>query len=74
MVKFDDIMAHQSIFKNCVERGMKPKQMIEKMSSTQQFSFVNRQVEYEWHRIFSTEWEDSLAKKGQPAKLNKGIL
>ena len=43
---------------------MTTKQTIEKMSSTQQYSSVDRQVVYKWHRRFSTEWEESGAKRG----------
>ena len=57
-----------------VEDGMTPKQTIEKMSSTQQYSSVIRQVVYKWHRRFSMQREESGAKKGQPMKLNKRIL
>ena len=53
---------------------MTPKQTIEKMSSTLQYSSVNRQVVYKWYRRFSTEWEDSGAKNSQPTELNKMIL
>ena len=44
---------------------MTPKQNIEKMSSTlsQQYSSVDRQVVYKWHQRFSTEWEESGAKR-----------
>ena len=42
---------------------MTSKQMIEKMSSTQQYSSVDRQVVYKWQRRFSTEWEESGAKR-----------
>ena len=42
---------------------MTPKQTIEKMSSTQQYSSVDRQVVYKWHRRFSTEWEEIGAKR-----------
>ena len=40
----NDVAAHLSSSKYSVEHGMTPKQTIEKMSSTQQFSSVNRQV------------------------------
>ena len=59
----DDVAAHLSAIKYTVEHGMTPKQMIEKMSSAQQYSSVNRQVVYKWNRRFSTEWEESGAKK-----------
>ena len=42
---------------------MTPKQNIEKMSSTQQYSSVDRQVMFKWHQRFSTEWEESGAKR-----------
>ena len=42
---------------------MTPKQNAEKMSSTQQYSSVDRQVVYIWHQRFSTEWEESGAKR-----------
>ena len=59
----DDVAAHLSAIKYSVEHGMTPKQTIEKMSSTQQYSFVNRLVVYKWHRRFSTEWEESGVEK-----------
>ena len=42
---------------------MTPKQNIEKMGSTQQYSSVDRQVVYKLHQRFSTEWEESGAKR-----------
>ena len=42
---------------------MTPKQTIEKMSSTLQYSSVNMQVVHKWHRRFSTEWEENGAKR-----------
>ena len=42
---------------------MTPKQNTERMSSTQQYSSVDRQVVYRWHQRFSTEWEESGAKR-----------
>ena len=74
IVTSDDVAAHLSAIKYSVEHGMTPKQTIEKMSSTQQYSSVNRQVSYKWHRRFSMEWEESGTKKGQPTELNKRIL
>ena len=59
----DDVLVHLSAIKNSVEPGMTPKQRNEKRSSTQQYSSVNRQVVYKWHRRFSTEWEEIVAKK-----------
>ena len=59
----DDVAAHLSAIMYSVEHGMTPKQTIEKMSSTQPYSSVNRQVVYKWHRRFSTEWEESGAKR-----------
>ena len=41
---------------------MTPKQTIEMISSTQQYSSVNRQIVYKWNRRFSTEWEESGAE------------
>ena len=60
---FDDVAAHLFAIKYSVEHGMTPKQPIEKMSSTQQYSSLNRQVGYKWHQKTSTEWEESGAKK-----------
>ena len=59
----DDVAAHLSAIMYSVEHGTTPKQTIEKMSSTQQYSSVNRQVVYKWHRRFSTELEESGAKR-----------
>ena len=70
----DDVAAHLPTILYSVEHGMTPKQKIEKMSSTQQYSFVNRHVVYKWHQRVSTEWEESGAKKGQPTEQNKRIL
>ena len=55
----DDIAAHLS----AIMYGMTPKQTIEKMSLTQQYSSLDRQVVYKWHRRFSTAWEESDAKR-----------
>ena len=74
MVTSDDVAAHRSVIKYSVGRGMTPKETIEKMSSTQQFCYVNRQLVYKWHRRFSTGCEESGAKKGRPTELNKKIL
>ena len=59
----DDVAAHLSAIMYSVEHGMTPKLMIEKMSTTQQYSSVDRQVVYKWHRRFSTDWEESGAKR-----------
>ena len=59
----DDVAAHMSAFMYSVEHGMTPKQTIEKISSTQQSSSVDRQVVYKWYRRFSTELEESGAKR-----------
>ena len=59
----DDVAAHLSAIMYSVEHGMTPKQMIEKMSSTQQYSSVNRLFVYKWHRRFSKEWEESGVKR-----------
>ena len=58
----DDVAAHLSALNYSVEHEMTPKQTIEKMSSTQQYSSVNRQVVYKWHRRFPTELEENGAK------------
>ena len=62
-MKSDDVAAHLSAIMYSVEHGMTQKQTIEKMCSTKQYSSVNRQVVYKWHRRFSTEWEESGAKR-----------
>ena len=59
----DEVAAHMSAIMYSVEHGMTPKQTIEKMSLTQQYSFVDRQVVYKWYRRFSTELEESGAKR-----------
>ena len=59
----DNVAAHLSAIKYSVEHGMTPKQTTEKVSSTQQYNSVNRQVVYKWHPRFSTEWEESGALK-----------
>ena len=59
----DDVAAHLSAIKYSVKHGMTPKQTIEKMSLTQQYSSMNRQVVYKWHHSFSTELEESGAKR-----------
>ena len=51
---------------------MTTNQTIQKLSSTQ-YSSVNRQVLYKWHRKFSTELEESGAKKGQQTEQIKGF-
>ena len=61
MVTSDDVAAHLSAIMYSVEHGMTTKQTIENMSSTQQYSSVDRQVVYKWHRRFLTEWEESGA-------------
>ena len=63
IVTSEDVAAHLSASMYYWEHGMTPKQTIEKMSSTQQYSSVDRQVVYKWHRRFSTEWEESGAKR-----------
>ena len=70
----NDVVAELSANKYSVKHGMTPKQTIEGMNLTQQYSSINRQVVYKWHRRFSTEWKESGAKKGHPTELNKGIL
>ena len=59
----DDVPAHLLAIMYSVEHGMTPKQKIEKMSSTQQYSSMNRHVVYKWYRRVSAEWEESGAKK-----------
>ena len=59
----DDVAAHLSAIMYSLEHGMTPKQTIEKMSSTQQYSSVNRLFLYKWHRRFSKEWEESGVKR-----------
>ena len=59
----DDVAAHLFAIMYSVEHEMTPKQKIEKMSSTQQYSSVNRHVVYKLYRRVSTEWEESGAKK-----------
>ena len=65
----DDVAAHLSAIMYYWElmyyweHGMTQKQTIEKISLTQQYSSVNRQVVYKWHQRFSTEWEESGAKR-----------
>ena len=46
IVTSDDVAAHLSAIMYSVEHGMAPKQTNEKMSSTQQYSSVDRQVVY----------------------------
>ena len=62
-MKSDNVEAQLSAIKYSVEHGMTPKQTIENMSSTQQYSSVNMQVVYKWHRRFLTQWEEGGAKK-----------
>ena len=59
----DDVAAHLSAIMYSVVHGMTPKHMIEKISLTQQYMSMNRQVAYKWHQRFSTEWEESGAKR-----------
>ena len=59
----DDVAAHPFAIMYSVEHGITPKQTIEKMSLTQQYSSLDRQIVYKWHRIFSTEWEESGTKR-----------
>ena len=59
----DDVATNLSAVMYSVEHGMTPKQTFEKISSTQQYRSMNRQVVYKWHRRFSTELEESGAKR-----------
>ena len=59
----DNVAAHLSAIMYSVEHGMTPKQTIEEMSWTQQYSSVDMQVVYEWYPGFTTEWEESVAKR-----------
>ena len=59
----DDVAAQLLATVYSVEHGMTPKQKIEKMNSTQQYSSVNWHAVYKWYRRVSTEWEESGAKK-----------
>ena len=63
IVTSDGVAAHLSAIKYSVKHGTTPKQTIEKMSLAQQYSSVDRQVVYKWHRRFSTEYEEGGAKK-----------
>ena len=69
----EDVAAQQSAIMYSVELGMTPKQTIEKMSSTQQYSSVNRQVVHKWHQKFSTEWEESGAQGRSTDGANKRL-
>ena len=54
----DDVAAHLSAIKYSVGHGMTPKQTIEKMSSTQQYSSMNRQVVY--NGIEDFQWNGKI--------------
>ena len=59
----DDVAALLYAIMYYWDHGMTPKRTIEKMSWTQQYSSLDRQVVYKWHQRFSTEWEESRAKR-----------
>ena len=63
MATSDNVVAHRYVIKYCVEREMTPKQTMKKMSSTQQFSSMNKQLVHKCHRRFSMGWEEIGAKK-----------
>ena len=50
---------------------MTPKQTIERMSSTQQYSSVDSQVVYKWHRRFQRNGKRVALKEGQTTELNQ---
>ena len=55
MTTSDNVAAHRYVIKYCVEREMTPKQTMKEMSSTQQFSSVNKQLVHKWHQRF--QWD-----------------
>ena len=57
MATSDNVAAQRYAIKYCAECKMTPKQTIEEMSSTQQFSSVNKQLVHKWHRRFSMGWK-----------------
>ena len=61
MATSDNAAAQWYIIKYCVECEVPPKQTIEEMSSTQQYSSVNMQLVHKWHLRFSKGREETGA-------------
>ena len=71
----DDVATHLSAIMYSVEHGMTPKQTIEKMSLTKQYSSVDRQVVYiNGIEDFQQNGKRVSLKECQPTELNERIF